>query len=164
MPRWFPLTEADDEFVRTAPVRFEHVVDLPAPPSVVWRVLTADDALASWSRLVTRAEWTSPRPLGPGATRLVTLGGALTLEERFYRWEEERRMTFTVDRATGPGLRRFAEDLALDAVPGGTRLRWTFASEPVSSLVPAAKPAAALLRRVTAGLPRGLARRVEEVR
>ncbi|PXY37658.1 SRPBCC family protein [Prauserella flavalba] len=160
MPRWFPLTEADDEFVRTAPVRFEHVADLPAPPPVVWRVLTADDALVSWSRLITRAEWTSPP--GPGATRLVTLGGALTLDERFYRWEEARRMTFTVDRATGPGLRRFAEDLVLDAVPGGTRLRWTFASEPV--LAVAAKPLVPLLRRVTAGLPRGLARRVEEAR
>ncbi|MBK1783412.1 SRPBCC family protein [Prauserella cavernicola] len=163
MPRRYPLAEADDDFLDTAPLRFRHVVALDAPATRVWRALSADDALVSWSRLITGARWTSPRPFGPGSTRAVTLGGVLTLTERFFRWDTGNRMTFTVDEANRPGLRRFAEDLVLEPCSGGTRLVWTFAVEPARWLTPVAVPTLPLVRRATAGLHRGLALRVREL-
>lgn len=125
----FILAASDDEFLATAACRYVHTVDIPRSPQSVWEMLTADDALVSWSTAITASKWMSPRPFGIGTTRLVTLGGFVRLEERFYRWDEGERMTFTVDAASIPGLRRFAEDLVLEPAPGGARLTWTFALE-----------------------------------
>ncbi|MEU2001230.1 SRPBCC family protein [Rhodococcus sp. NPDC019627] len=158
MTRWYPLAAADDEFLQTARFRIVHVVYLSTDPAHVWSVLTAHDALVSWSRLITASDWTSHRPFGIGTTRTVTLGhGAAALRERFYRWEEGRRITFTAESASRPGIRRFAEDISLDAHPDGTRLTWTFAVEAAPGLTPFLALSLPLLRRVTRGWARGLA-------
>lgn len=159
MTRWYPLSPSDDTFLDTARFRFAHSVAVPAPPDQVWRTLTADDAPASWARGITEAVWTSPRPFGIGTTRTVTVGhGAASLRERFYRWDEGARMTFSVDAANRPGLRRFAEDITLRAESGATtRLVWTFALEPHPALAPLLAPVRPLLRRVTAEWTRSIA-------
>ncbi len=77
----------------------------------------------------------------------MTLGhGAAALRERFYRWDEGRRMTFTAESASRPGFRRFAEDITLEPTSDGTRLTWTFAMDttpgfaPIPRTVPANPP------------------------
>lgn len=161
MTRWYPLASCDDEFLAEAPFRFVHVVDAPAPAERVWQVLSSDDVLVSWSRLITGVEWTSPRPFGVGTTRTVTLvHGVAALQERFYRWETDQRMTFSADAANRPLFRRFAEDLALEPLPHRTRLTWTFAMEPATGFAPLLHPASPLLRRITRGWAQGLARRM----
>ncbi|MGS2811229.1 SRPBCC family protein [Nocardia sp. MW-W600-9] len=157
----FALHESDDVFLATAPNRYVHVVDIAAPPSAVWGALTADDALVSWSAAVTGMRWTSPPPFGIGSTRVVTLAGAAALTERFYRWDDERRMTFTVDSASIPGLRRFAEDIQLTPTPTGTRLTWTFAVEGGPALRPLLRLSAPVTNRLTASIARGIVRKVE---
>ncbi|GAB2735073.1 SRPBCC family protein [Amycolatopsis magusensis] len=157
MTRWYPLAEADDEFLASAPFRFVQAVDVPADAARVWRVLSADDALVSWSRLITGMDWTSPRPFGVGTTRAVTVGRAATLRERFYRWDEESRMTFTAEASSKPGFRRFAEDMALTPLTGGTRITWTFAIEPVPKAAPLLRLGRPAFQRVTAGWAKGLA-------
>lgn len=156
----FRLTPADDAFLGTAAHRYTHVVDIPAPVESVWDALTADDALVSWSPVITAARWTSARPFGVGTTREVTLGGFLTLAERFYRWDEHSRMTFTVDTASVPGLRRFAEDLTLLPLGTGTRLIWTFALEGTGLLRPLLLAASPVNRIVTRTIATGTTRRV----
>lgn len=156
----FRLTPADDTFLGTAAHRYTHIVDIPAPVETVWDALTADDALVSWSPVITAARWTSPRPFGIGTTRDVTLGGFLTLAERFYRWDERSRMTFTVDTASVPGLRRFAEDLTLLPTDTGTRLIWTFALEGNRLLQPLLLAASPVNRFVTGTIATGTVRRV----
>ncbi|OZM74453.1 MxaD family protein [Amycolatopsis antarctica] len=161
MTHWYPLAESDDDFLRTAGLRFAHTIGIDAPPEVVWRVLAADDALTSWARGITGTHWTSPRPFGVGTTRTVTVGhGVAALRERFYRWDENERMTFTVDAANRAGLRRFAEDLVLTVHSGGTLLTWTFAVETASWSAPAAALLRPFAHRTTAAWARGVARRV----
>lgn len=157
MPR-YALERADDVFLLTASARFVHKVDLPFAPARVWEMLTGDDALSSWSPVITATTWTSPRPFGVGTTREVVLGGAVRLEERFYRWIENERMTFTVDAASIPGLRRFAEDLVLHPTASGTLLQWTFAIEGNSALRPLLRLARPLNAAVTGSIANGITR------
>lgn len=161
MTHWYPLAEIDDGFFETARFRFTPTVHAPASTSVVWETFSADDALVSWSRLITEAKWTSPRPFGVGTTRTVTIGhGAIALRERFYRWDEGTRMTFAAEAASRPGFRRFAEDIHLAPAVGGTRLTWTFVfdAEPwFTPLLQASRPA---LRWVTHGWAGGVVQRV----
>lgn len=160
MTRWYPLAESDDDFLRSAEFRFAHTVEVPVPPEHVWEAFSADDALVSFTRAITCSDWTSPRPFGVGTTRTVTVGhGAASLRERFYRWDEGSRMTFSVEAANRPGFRRFAEDVALEPISGGTRFTWTFAVEPARWLAPALAISRPLLRRVTRSLADGAARR-----
>lgn len=158
MTRWYPLAATDDEFLQTARFRIVHVVNLSTDTGHVWSVLTAHDALVSWARLITASEWTSSRPFGVGTTRTVTLGhGAAALRERFYRWDEGRRMTFTAEAASRPGFRRFAEDITLEPTPDGTRLTWTFAVDSAPGFAPILALSLPLLRRVTRGWANALA-------
>jgi carbon monoxide dehydrogenase subunit G len=165
MTRWFALACTDDEFLRTAPIRFVHDVDVPAAPTRVWEVLASDDALVSWARGITGAEWTSPRPFGVGTTRTVTVGGRVAaLRERFYRWDVGHRMTFTADASSAPGFRRFSEDVALAPTATGTRLTWTFAIEAAPWFAPLLTFARPLLHNITGGWARGVATHVSTVR
>ncbi|MEV3959442.1 SRPBCC family protein [Nocardia sp. NPDC050193] len=156
----FALAPSDDAFLDTAAHRYTHIVDIPAPVPQVWDTLVADDALVSWSPVVTAARWTSPRPFGVGTTRDVTLGGLVRLTERFYRWDERSRMTFTVDAASVPGLNRFAEDITLLPLSTGTRIIWTFALEGGAVLRPLLAAASPVNRFVTKTIAAGTGRRV----
>lgn len=160
MTRWFPLAESDDEFLRTARFRFAHTVDVPAPAERVWEAFSADDALVSWVGVITGVEWTSPRPFGVGTTRTVTIGrGAAALRERFFRWDEGTRMTFSAEAASRPGFRRFAEDVVLEPVSGGTRLTWTFAFDAKPWFVPVLQVLRPVVRRLTRGWTDGVVQR-----
>ncbi|MFD9548449.1 SRPBCC family protein [Nocardia salmonicida] len=160
MAQAFALTESDDEFLASASNRFVHVLDIPAPPSEVWAALIADDALVSWSGLVTGMRWTTPRPFGVGSRRVVTLGRVAALTERFYRWDDQRRMTFTVDFASIPGLRRFAEDIELASTATGTRLTWTFAVEGKPALQLLLRSTSTVTERITGSIAKGIVGRV----
>ncbi|MEU4743670.1 SRPBCC family protein [Actinosynnema sp. NPDC023658] len=126
MPRLEPF---DVDFFDSAPQRRSYVLDLPVSPERVWRGLTASNPLW-WCRLLSSAEYTSPRPFGVGTTRTATVLGVLRLRERFIRWEEGRRQSFLVDRANLPVFRRLGEDYLVERAAGGSRLTWTFAYEP----------------------------------
>ncbi|MQY18360.1 SRPBCC family protein [Nocardia macrotermitis] len=158
----FPLAASDDTFLATAARRYVHTVDIPRVRKDVWDLLTADDALVSWSAVITGSKWLSARPFGIGTTRLVTLGGAVRLEERFYRWDEGERMTFTVDAASIPGLHRFAEDLVLRPTPQGTRLTWTFALEGRSVLQPLLGLASPVNNIVTRTIAQGITTKAQQ--
>ncbi|MFI7528889.1 SRPBCC family protein [Nocardia salmonicida] len=160
MAQAFALTESDDEFLASASNRYVHVLDIPAPPSEVWAALIADDALVSWSGLVTGMRWITPRPFGVGSRRVVTLGRIAALTERFYRWDDQRRMTFTVDSASIPGLRRFAEDIELASTATGTRLTWTFAVEGKPALQLLLRSTSAVTERITGSIAKGIVGRV----
>lgn len=158
MTRWFHLEPTDEQFLETAPLRFVHVVDMTADMDAVWALFTADDALTSWATGITGAEWTSPRPFGVGTTRTVTVAhGGAALKERFFRWEEGRRMTFSAIAASRPGFRKFAEDVLLESLPHGTRLTWAFAIEAAPWMSPVLQATRPLLNRVTRSWAQGVA-------
>jgi hypothetical protein len=150
---WHQVLETDDDFLEAAPFRYVTTVDLTVPPEQAWTALAAEDTLVSWSRLVTGVRWTTPRPFGVGTTREVTLLRLITARERYYRWEEDRRMTFAAVQVNVPGLRGLAEDYVVERTPEGSRLIWTLALEPHSTL----RPVLRLLNPITAWILRSVA-------
>jgi hypothetical protein len=138
---WFALQPCDEGFFAAAPARYVAAMNIPRPTEQVWAELTSDDPLA-WCRMIAGITWTSPRPLGVGATRTARAAfGALVLHERFFRWEEGRQKSFYVLEASLPLFRRFAEDyLVEETSPSSCRFTWTIAAEPR----PAARPGAPL--------------------
>jgi hypothetical protein len=155
--RWYPLLETGDDFLETAPVRYLTVTDLPIAPDRVWAALTVDDTLVSWSRLVTAVRWTSRRPFGVGTTREVTILKFLTARERYYRWDQGQRKTFTAVEVSMPGLRRLAEDYVVEIMPGGSRFTWTIALQPHPMLTPLLRLAnginSRMIQHIAEGMP-----------
>jgi hypothetical protein len=128
---WYPLLPCDASFFSTAPYAYHFPVELSAPPERVWSSLTSTHALADWGLPIRRLEWTSPRPLGVGATREIELSGnSFALREHFFRWDEGTRYCFYGVQCNRPVLRRFAEDYVIEKTPGGSRFTWTIALEP----------------------------------
>lgn len=77
--------------------------------------------------------WTSKEPHGVGATRWVRpsqlkLPSSVgAVHERFFVWEDGRRLAFHAERSPIP-VPVFAEDYVVtDVADGGSELRWTLA-------------------------------------
>ncbi|HKT00737.1 MAG TPA: SRPBCC family protein [Rugosimonospora sp.] len=157
--RWFPLDHADDDFLATTAIRTRRTLDLGIGVKELWDLLTADDAVVSWSPLVTGTRWAGTPRRGVGAVREVTLGGLITIQERFFRWTDTRRKTFSATAVSVPGLRRFAEDYAVAETPGGSRLTWTVALQLARGNTVAAPLARAVLDMAVRSMLHGLRRR-----
>lgn len=151
--RWHALLEAGDDFLRQAPFRYVNTVEARVPVESLWSALTADDTLVSWSPLVTGLRWTTGRPFGVDTTREITLVRILSARERYFRWEDGHRMSFSAVVVSVPGLRRLAEDWVVEETPTGSRLIWTLALEPTRVL----KTSLRLSNPVTARLLRSIA-------
>jgi hypothetical protein len=98
--------------------------------------------VAAWGAGVKSVRWTSSRPFGVGTTREVVLAlSAATVRERYFGWDEGRRMSFYAEQINRPGLRRFAEDCEIEATASGSRFTWTVAFEVQPKLAPFARAA-----------------------
>ncbi|MGY0537477.1 SRPBCC family protein [Nocardioides sp. YJ-D4] len=161
MTRWYPLAPADDDFLGTARAVTTKVLDVDVPVETLWEALAADDAVVSWGPGATKTRWVGPRPYGVGTVREVTMGGVATVREKFYRWDENRRMTFAVVESNRPGIRRFAEDYVVESTPTGSRLTWTVAVEVAKGAGPTAPIVRALLSLAVGSLINGLRKRLE---
>ncbi|MER6939246.1 SRPBCC family protein [Nocardioides sp. NPDC127514] len=161
MTRWYPLAPADDDFLGTARAVTTKVLDVDVPVETLWEALAADDAVVSWGPGATKTRWVGPRPYGVGTVREVTMGGVATVREKFYRWDENRRMTFAVVESNRPGIRRFAEDYVVESTPTGSRLTWTVAVEVAKGAGPTAPIVRALLSLAVGSLISGLRKRLE---
>ena len=129
--RWYPLEPVDESFFDTAPYVHSYPVDLPVPADQVWAALTSDQSMGAWKLPVKSLTWTTPRPFGVGTEREVILtGSSFGIRERFFRWDEGKRMTFSATECSRPLLRRFAEDYVVEERPGGSRFTWTIALDP----------------------------------
>ena len=147
MPR-FELEPADAAFLDSAPVRYVGTFDVPLPAADVWLDLVRDKSL-DHCKVLAGAQWTSPRPFGVGTTRTMrTTLGALVFEERYFRWEEGRRKSFTgVAMGNLPLFRRFAEDYLVEPTGAAScRFTWTIAGEPSQLGRPGAPVNARLVR------------------
>ena len=142
-----PARADGDAIFETAPLVIPTTIELAATPAEVWEALGSDE-MWSWFPPLDRLRWLTARPLAEGAVRTIRVARLFTLEEHFYRWEDERRATFHVVSSTRPVLNALAEDFLLEPTAGGgTRLTWTFALDPKL-------PGARLLGRLAAPLLR----------
>ena len=135
---WHSLESADASIFSpesgSAPQLYRFPVRLDVPPERVWESLVSDESIAAWPMgpgLSITLRWTAPRPFGIGTTREVGLPWrAMTVRERFFRWDEGKGYSFYVESANRPGIRRFAEDYAIEPDGTGSRFTWTIAIEP----------------------------------
>jgi hypothetical protein len=127
------LAATDEHFIARATHRVGVTVDISQPAEVVWADLTRDDPMR-YCRIISRIDWTSPRPFAAGTTRTVrVLRGLFVIDERYVRWEEGRRKVFVGVGMNLPVLRRFAEDYVVEPVGADrSRFTWTAAWEPTA--------------------------------
>jgi hypothetical protein len=146
---WYALHPVDDSFFGTAPVVHRYPVKLPVPPEQVWEQISSDESLSAWRGLrLPRLTWTSPRPFGVDATREVVLPlSAMTVRERFFRWDEGKGYSFYVYEANRPLVDRFAEDYVVEPDGDGALLTWTIAFQTKPALRSVAKLLDPLNRR-----------------
>jgi hypothetical protein len=126
----YALPPIDDSFFDEAPIVIPATVELDATAERVWKAL-GSDAMWSWAPIVDQVQWITPRPHAAGSIRRLRLLKAVTVEEDFYRWDEERRATFRVTQQSRRLFDGLAEDFLLEpSAGGGTRLTWTMAMAP----------------------------------
>jgi uncharacterized protein YndB with AHSA1/START domain len=118
-------TPVDGTFFAVAPLCITVRRELPVSADELFRRFEDPEFWRRW--IVDRVEWTSPAPLGRGATRNVWVG-PLQAEEHFFAWDPGRRIAFTFARSTIGLLESFAEDYRLtDLGDGRCELEWTMA-------------------------------------
>ncbi|MBC3841112.1 SRPBCC family protein [Streptacidiphilus sp. 4-A2] len=126
--RWFPIEEADDSLFASAPLYHARSVEVPYSAEETWAALTGD-GVSSWTKGMQQLIWTSSRPFGVGTTREIHMGGGFTLRERFFRWEEGHRKTFSGVEGTRPIFRHLVEDYVVEPTGDGARFSWRWAAE-----------------------------------
>lgn len=128
------MAPTDEDLIHQASRRVGLSVDVARPAQAVWESLTADDPMSSYCRIISRIDWTSPRPFTAGTTRTVrVLGGLFVIDESYVRWEEGRRKVFVGVRMNLPLIRRFAEDYLVEPMgPDRSRFTWTAVWEPTT--------------------------------
>ncbi|MEU3934037.1 SRPBCC family protein [Streptomyces sp. NPDC029044] len=122
MPRRLRPVELD--FVATAPVRHVFERDMAAPPEAVYGALEDVPGWAEWFAQVSAA-----RPLGAGDGRDITLTGGIRFRETVIAAQAPEVYAYRVDVTNLPGVRAIAEEWRLAPAGGGTRVRWTFATD-----------------------------------
>ena len=132
----FKLRECAVDFVNTARWRFFHRLELPAPPEVVFEVISSSELEREWFPDFVRAEWLTPEPQGVGARRRYELS-YMTLMEEFIVWEPGKRMAFWISECSLPMLSRCMEYYSLiPTADGGTELLWQVCYDPQPLLRP----------------------------
>jgi hypothetical protein len=104
------------EYLGTAPVRATLRQTIPASAGETFRSLEDPDSWPVWLDPIDSVVWTSPQPFGVGTTRDVT-GRAGLISERFWAWDDGRRMSFCFTETTVPIFGAFCEDY--EVVPTG---------------------------------------------
>lgn len=127
----FSAQPVDESFFDTAPFKLRGEFDIPQPSARVWADLTSEHPLG-WCKILKDVSWTSPAPFGVGTTRTVqTVGSLSVLEEYYFRWEEGRRHSFYVLKASAPMFRRLAEDYLVEPTSDTScRFTWTIVADP----------------------------------
>ncbi|WP_372350625.1 SRPBCC family protein [Streptomyces sp. KL116D] len=116
------------DFVETAPLRLVFAREVSASPDAVYRALAED--VAGWPRWFSAV--TLARPLDDGADgprREVRLKGGTRFVETIVAAEPGALYAYRVDETNAPGVRALLEEWRVVAVPGGSRVQWTFAAD-----------------------------------
>ncbi|MEV5597798.1 SRPBCC family protein [Streptomyces sp. NPDC052496] len=108
-----------------APVRLVFAAEIASPPAAVYAALAEDvEGASRWVTGVSRA-----RSTAGGKGREVTLSGGFRLVETVLAAEPDEQYAYRVDGTNLPGPRTLLEDWRLTPAGGGTRIRWTFATD-----------------------------------
>ncbi|MFF7731835.1 MULTISPECIES: SRPBCC family protein [unclassified Streptomyces] len=143
------------DFVATAPVRHVFERDMAAGVDAVYGALADASGWAGWFAQVSAA-----RPVDAGAGRDITLTGGIRFRETVIAAREPEVYAYRVDVTNLPGVRAIAEEWRLIPAGGGTRVRWTFATDGTAPYRLAVKVARAGQARAFRDALRALDRRL----
>jgi hypothetical protein len=110
----FSCRPVEASFFDTAPMRFKNAVELDARPAQVFAIFEDGESWPRWFAGIRKVVWTSKLPYGVGTTRTVwlTLG---TVDEHFFRWEQDRRLSFYLTALVFAGGHSFARTTSTDS-------------------------------------------------
>jgi len=150
------VSPAGDPAALAVVIRREFV--LRAPVQRVFSVLADHERWPTWFTGMRRARVDGPAS-GVGARRTVWAGAA-RVSEQFDLWEPDALLRFSITSSSIPGLRRMAEDWALEPLDAElTRLVVTIGAEPVGPprlMNPVARVAVSRSTRGVAGISRAV--------
>lgn len=130
---WYDCRKVGPEFVEQAEARYVVERDIARPRQAVWNAF-ADPA--SWSHWFPHVDWVTydgPPPYGVGTIRRSSVAGCLH-DETMVIWDEPNRWGYIIDRVTEQLSTAQIEVTEFFDVPGGTRVRWTLACDPMPGL------------------------------
>jgi uncharacterized protein YndB with AHSA1/START domain len=104
--------------------------ELAAPASRLWALLADAPGWAQWFESMKSVEWTSEAPHGVGSTRTVHFS-AVTLEERFIRWDEGKALAFHGEASSWPMFTALVEEYVVEELEGDRcRFIWRVGMDP----------------------------------
>ncbi|MFJ4923238.1 SRPBCC family protein [Streptomyces sp. NPDC088725] len=141
-------------FVESAAVRLVFAAGMAAPPAAVYRALA--DETEAWPEWFTALATAVLTPDG----RHIRLRGGFLFWETVLAAEPGARYAYRADRTNVPGMRALAEEWRLEPTAGGTRVRWTFATDGTAAYRAFLRPARPVLDRAFRTAMRDLDRRL----
>jgi hypothetical protein len=149
----------DEQLVNTAKAR--GIAEREMAVSAEQLFATFEDARTwpQWVPGMREATWTSPKPLGKGATRTVKMAGGIRIDEVFWAWEPYR-VGFSFAAASIGWVNGFAEVYEITPLSADRcKLRWTVAA----SLRAVPSKVEPLLGRVMPIIQKRLLKKLERV-
>lgn len=113
-----------------APYRYSNTVELPVSPEQLFAIFDDPDSWSRWATGIGGVEWTSPKPLGTGATRTVTFWGGMKVYEDFFDYAPPHTMAFHFYGTSEAVWVAFGEHYTVEPTPTGCRFTWQVAYEP----------------------------------
>ncbi len=127
MPKLLPF---EPSFFETAPLQAQKSWDVNMSAADLWTELV--DRPLHWVKPLS-VRWTTPKPFGVGTERIVTIAGALKVDEHFIVWDEGSRYAFFVKSMGLPAFKRFGESFSVEPTGKGTcRFTWHIVAEPTA--------------------------------
>ena len=152
----FPCHPVEVSFFDKAPMRFKNAVELDARPAEVFAIFEDGESWPRWFAGMRKVVWTSSKPYSVGTTRTVWFP-LLSIDEHFFRWEQDRRFSFYLTAASMPLVHALAEDYLLEEIaPDRTRFTYSVAIEPRRALSMASPIARTLIDSLLRSACRGL--------
>jgi uncharacterized protein YndB with AHSA1/START domain len=108
------------EWIDAAPIRVERMVEIAAPPEVVWEWISDHKKWPEWfTALDSVVVLGSPEGVGGG--RRVTVK-KMALDEEFTAWDENEHFAFAIVRSKLPILESMAESVRIEPTDTGSRV------------------------------------------
>ena len=120
------------DFLAEAPLRFRVDGFVALPRDKVWAAFSDPTGWPHWFPFTDRAHYEGPPPYGVGTVRQSWVSGD-RYEETMLIWEEPHRWGYRIDRASTAIASAQIEVTEFEEVPGGTRVIWTLATDPLPS-------------------------------
>ena len=121
------------DFAESAPARYVVSETIAAPRAAVWDAFADAATWPSWFPHVEWVKYEGKMPPGVGTKRISMVAGCLH-DETMVVWDKPLRWGYTINAATEALAKAQIEITEFEEIPGGTRVRWILACDPLEGL------------------------------